>query len=117
MTRLLDKDERTRLGSKSGASSVKQHKWFAKVNWGLLRNMRPPVSVALTIEGKAGKPHSLIYEQIVPAASNGAEAANFRQLRESHSLHLEEQAGQGARGEEDVFEAFSSVTLHYDGDS
>lgn len=45
VTRLLDKNERARLGSKSGASEVKQHKWFAKINWGLLRNTRPPVSV------------------------------------------------------------------------
>lgn len=43
--RLLDKKEATRLGSKSGASEVKQHKWFAKINWGLLRNIQPPVSV------------------------------------------------------------------------
>ena len=43
VNRLLDKDERTRLGSKCGASEVKQHKWFAKINWGLLRNTRPPV--------------------------------------------------------------------------
>ena len=43
MTRLLDKNEKTRLGSRSGASEVKQHKWFAKINWGLLRNTRPPV--------------------------------------------------------------------------
>lgn len=43
--RLLDKDERTRLGSRSGASEVKQHKWFGKINWGLLRNTRPPVRV------------------------------------------------------------------------
>lgn len=42
--RLLDKNERSRLGSKSGASEVKQHKWFSKINWGLLRNMQPPVS-------------------------------------------------------------------------
>lgn len=42
--RLLDKDERMRLGSRSGASEVKQHKWFTKINWGLLRNSRPPVS-------------------------------------------------------------------------
>ncbi|KAG5637057.1 hypothetical protein H0H81_005969 [Sphagnurus paluster] len=42
ITRLLDKSERTRLGSKSGASEVKQHKWFAKINWGLLRNQQPP---------------------------------------------------------------------------
>lgn len=44
VTRLLDKDELKRLGSKSGASEVKQHKWFAKINWGLLRNTQPPVS-------------------------------------------------------------------------
>lgn len=44
--RLLDKRESTRLGSRSGASEVKQHKWFAKINWGLLRNTQPPVSNA-----------------------------------------------------------------------
>ena len=43
VNRLLDKHDRTRLGSKSGASEVKQHKWFGKINWGLLRNTRPPV--------------------------------------------------------------------------
>ncbi|KAF8351291.1 AGC/RSK protein kinase [Amanita rubescens] len=97
ITRLLDKDERMRLGSKSGASEVKQHKWFVKINWGLLRNTRPP---------------------IVPAASRATDAVNFRHLKESHSLHLEEQAEQGGvvMGE-DLFGAFSSVTLHYDGES
>lgn len=43
IVRLLDKEENTRLGSKSGASEVKQAKWFAKINWGLLRNTQPPV--------------------------------------------------------------------------
>lgn len=53
---------------------------------------------------------------------------NFRHLKESNSLHLEEQSrctrGNGYtkgtrmdRGGEDLFGAFSSVTLHYDGDS
>lgn len=45
--KLLDKNELTRLGSKSGASEVKQHKWFSKINWGLLRNIQPPVSFVL----------------------------------------------------------------------
>ena len=49
MIRLLDKWERTRLGSRSGASEVKQHKWFAKINWGLLRNTRPPVSRSILL--------------------------------------------------------------------
>ncbi|KAF4620027.1 hypothetical protein D9613_005493 [Agrocybe pediades] len=106
IARLLDKSERTRLGSKSGASEVKQHKWFAKINWGLLRNTRPP---------------------IIPNSSNGLDAVNFRNLKESNSLHLEEQlpgayskkGGHGLSVEEaeDLFGAFSSVTLHYDGDS
>ena len=49
ISRLLDKEEDTRLGSKTGASEVKQHKWFSKINWGLLRNTEPPVSHVLDI--------------------------------------------------------------------
>ncbi|KAI6035198.1 Pkinase-domain-containing protein [Pisolithus orientalis] len=109
--RLLDKDERSRLGSRSGASEVKQHKWFAKISWGLLRHTRPP---------------------IVPAASNGADAMNFRHLKESNSLHLENQTGLRTRASpstagyddgmdmspgRDLFGAFNSVTIHYDGES
>jgi protein-serine/threonine kinase len=112
--RLLDKDERTRLGSRSGASEVKQHKWFSKTNWGLLRNTRPP---------------------IIPSSSHGFDAINFRHLKESNSLHLEKQftgvaaaglmpTGPGTPGfddgldvpDGDLFGGFSSVTLHYDGD-
>ncbi|KAH9943076.1 Pkinase-domain-containing protein [Epithele typhae] len=118
VTRLLDKREWTRLGSKSGASEVKQHKWFAKINWGLLRNTQPP---------------------IVPTASNGVDAVNFRQMHESTSLNLERQmpikgvAGSSVPGSPgmptddgldtvpsqvvDEFSAFSSITLQYDGES
>ena len=51
---------------------------------------------------------------------------NFRHLKESNSLHLEDQCLRSngyskgmsmERGGEDLFGAFSSVTLHYDGDS
>ncbi|CAK5263071.1 unnamed protein product [Mycena citricolor] len=92
IVRLLDKKERTRLGSKSGASEVKQHKWFAKTNWGLLRNTRPPIT---------------------PTLANGQDAVNFRHMKESHSLQLDgEHIEEGA----DLFGGFSSVTLHYDGD-
>ncbi|WVQ78437.1 hypothetical protein IAT38_000523 [Cryptococcus sp. DSM 104549] len=66
--KLLIKDENKRLGSSSGASEVKQHKWFASVNWGLLRNMTPP---------------------IIPAESNGIDAINFRALRESKSVDFD----------------------------
>ncbi|ETW84319.1 hypothetical protein HETIRDRAFT_313476 [Heterobasidion irregulare TC 32-1] len=109
MTRLLDKEENTRLGSMSGASEAKQHKWFAKINWGLLRHTEPP---------------------IVPSSSHAADAANFRSLKESKSLHLETQQShiKGAGGpttpgvddvadDVDLFGGFSSITLYHDGES
>ncbi|KAJ7068113.1 Pkinase-domain-containing protein [Mycena amicta] len=91
MTRLLDKREKTRLGSKSGASEVKQHKWFVKINWGLLRNTRPP---------------------IIPTASNGHDAVNFRSMKESHSLQLdgEDRGWRSREGDDGAFSAFNSVT-------
>ncbi|KAG8880109.1 hypothetical protein FRB98_005333 [Tulasnella sp. 332] len=152
ITRLLAKDEAKRLGSHSGASEVKHQKWFGKINWGLLRNTTPP---------------------IVPATSNGIDAVNFRQMRESKSMDLDRHldsnhpnastanmrgiAGSGASPsstpdlrstddgleppptpgtgnfrthgpllspklmsssptDEDLFGAFSSVTLHHDGE-
>jgi len=69
--------------------------------------------------------------QIIPTMSNGQDAVNFRNLKESNSLHLEDQT-QGLTGSSqpgtpglsiedefdgDLFEAFNSVTLHYDGES
>ena len=68
--KLLIKDEHKRLGSQSGASEVKQHKWFSTISWGLLRNSTPP---------------------IIPADSNGADAINFRNVKESRSLNLDHQ--------------------------
>ncbi|ORY30015.1 kinase-like domain-containing protein, partial [Naematelia encephala] len=63
--KLLIKDEHKRLGSSSGASEVKQHKWFSNLNWGLLRHTTPP---------------------IIPAESNGIDAINFRTMRDSKSV-------------------------------
>ena len=54
--------------------------------------------------------------QIIPSSSNATDAANFRHMKESNSLHLEEQST-GVGESADLFGAFSSVTLHYDGDS
>jgi protein-serine/threonine kinase len=110
ISRLLDKEENTRLGSKTGASEVKQHKWFSKINWGLLRNTEPP---------------------IIPASSNGVDTVNFRRMEESTSLHLEMQQNATNAGVQtpgtpdgleptsggDLFGAFSSITLHHDGDN
>ncbi|XP_062213355.1 protein kinase PINOID-like [Phragmites australis] len=41
--RLLDKDPRTRLGSRRGAADVKAHGFFKGLNFALLRSSAPPV--------------------------------------------------------------------------
>ncbi len=76
--KLLIKDEHKRLGSQSGASEVKQHKWFAPISWGLLRNSTPP---------------------IIPANSAAADAINFRNVKESRSLNLDHQGDGRSNGE------------------
>ncbi|CAD6213787.1 unnamed protein product [Miscanthus lutarioriparius] len=43
IARLLDKDPRTRLGSKRGAADVKAHGFFKGLNFALLRSAPPPV--------------------------------------------------------------------------
>ena len=70
---------------------------------------------------------TLCTRQIVPSQSNGLDAAHFRHMKESQSLQLDrEDQGEGTMtgseladdGEaaKDLFEAFSSVTLHHDGE-
>uniref|UniRef100_A0A0A9GDU7 non-specific serine/threonine protein kinase n=1 Tax=Arundo donax TaxID=35708 RepID=A0A0A9GDU7_ARUDO len=43
IARLLDKDPRTRLGSRRGAADVKAHGFFKGLNFALLRSSAPPV--------------------------------------------------------------------------
>ncbi|XP_062209362.1 protein kinase PINOID-like [Phragmites australis] len=43
ITRLLDKDPRSRLGSRRGAADVKAHAFFKGLNFALLRSSAPPV--------------------------------------------------------------------------
>ncbi|KAK5815639.1 Pkinase-domain-containing protein [Linnemannia elongata] len=103
---LLVKDDQVRLGSRAGASDVKQHAFFKNINWALLRHLPPP---------------------IIPQQSFGADAVNFRQMTESVSLDIEGEElvhqkmefgggyGSGAGGK-NPFAKFSSVTLLHDGD-
>ncbi|KAF9182644.1 serine/threonine protein kinase, AGC [Haplosporangium sp. Z 767] len=94
--KLLIKDDKLRLGSKAGASDVKQHPFFKTTNWALLRHQPPP---------------------IIPQKSFGADAVNFRYMHESVSLDIEsESLVHTPPGEKNLFANFSSVTLHHDGD-
>ncbi|KAF9542676.1 serine/threonine protein kinase, AGC [Mortierella hygrophila] len=106
---LLIKDDQVRLGSRAGASDVKQHAFFKNTNWALLRHLPPP---------------------IIPQQSFGADAVNFRQMTESVSLDIggEDMVNQkmefggggggygGGAGGKNPFAKFSSVTLLHDGD-
>ena len=102
----------------------------------------PPITVLHRIAPRSA--NRCVYEpQIVPTASNGVDAVNFRQMHESMSLQLEKQssltpikavAGSSLPGTPglgdsdgldpspsprtvDEFSAFSSITLQYDGES
>ncbi|KAK4967034.1 serine/threonine protein kinase, AGC [Elasticomyces elasticus] len=133
--KLLIKDELRRLGSRAGASDVKQHPFFRTTQWALLRHSKPP---------------------IVPSQGRGTDTVNFRNVKESHSVDLgrggDSKGGDGKGGDgksggngngngwaisasklrgvpldsglatplgnevPDPFEEFNSVTLHHDGD-
>ncbi|KAF9303352.1 serine/threonine protein kinase, AGC [Mortierella antarctica] len=94
--KLLIKDDHLRLGSKAGASDVKQHPFFKTTNWALLRHLPPP---------------------IIPQQSFGEDAINFRTMHESVSLDMEgEELVLQKSSTKNLFANFNSVTLHHDGD-
>lgn len=87
--KLLIKDETKRLGSKMGASDIKNHPFFKDTQWALLRNQKPPMIPVLTKNKKAEqKPESPVND--------------------------EKPFVQNSNDPEDPFALFSSVTLHYD---
>jgi protein-serine/threonine kinase len=89
MKGLLIKNEFNRLGSKNGASDVKNHLFFKGTRWALLRNQTPP---------------------IIPQISNPMDTCNFRTVRESVSLDFsKETLYEEAAG--NPFHGFESVTL------
>ncbi|CAI4058717.1 hypothetical protein SUVZ_03G1410 [Saccharomyces uvarum] len=49
--KLLKKNESKRLGSKLGATDIKRHPFFKKVQWSFLRNQDPPLIPALNENG------------------------------------------------------------------
>lgn len=103
--KLLTKDELRRLGSRAGASDVKQHPFFKETSWALLRHAKPPM---------------------VPSQARGVDTPNFRNVKESHSIDITASkfkgvpldSGLATPGAEiaDPFGEFNSVTLVHDGD-
>lgn len=74
--KLLIKDQFERLGSKCGASEIKQHAFFKgppwspfeEINWGLLTNKEPPLK---------------------PNPRNQYDTSHFRNITETNELNLE----------------------------
>ncbi|EMG49315.1 Serine/threonine-protein kinase nrc-2 [Candida maltosa Xu316] len=87
--KLLIKDEEKRLGSKTGASEIKNHVFFKDTQWALLRHQKPPMIPVLTKSSKKyEKPPVEETEEIVELSSNSI-------------------------NEDDPFSRFNSVTLRY----
>lgn len=90
--KLLIKDESKRLGSKMGASDIKNHPFFKNTQWALLRNQKPPMIPVLTKSSKGDQRTKLSRSQdkeepVLPPPSS--------------------------KDGEDPFALFSSVSLHY----
>uniref|UniRef100_A0A0D9VWS2 non-specific serine/threonine protein kinase n=1 Tax=Leersia perrieri TaxID=77586 RepID=A0A0D9VWS2_9ORYZ len=65
IARLLDKDPRTRLGSRRGAADVKSHSFFKGLNFALLRSSAPPVVSTASSAAISSRP-------VVPPAAAAA---------------------------------------------
>ncbi|KAL9624114.1 MAG: hypothetical protein Q9160_001636 [Pyrenula sp. 1 TL-2023] len=103
--KLLVKDEMKRLGSRAGASDVKNHPFFKPISWALLRHMKPPM---------------------IPHQGRAIDTVNFRNVKESASVDLSASRLKGVPMDSglatpageivDPFLDFNSVTLHHDDD-
>ena len=107
--KLLIKDEVKRLGSRAGASDVKNHAFFKPITWALLRHMKPPM---------------------IPHQGRAIDTINFRSVKDSGSVEIGGNdaasklkgvpldSGMATPGGEiaDPFLEFNSVTLHHDED-
>lgn len=93
--KLLLKDEHKRLGSQSGASEVKQHKWFQSINFGLLRHQKPPIipmpSSVFFFAWECSLRVGAEPDDGLVRSRPGLDAVNFRSIRESKSLDLDGQ--------------------------
>ncbi|CAK7897593.1 flippase kinase 1 [[Candida] anglica] len=95
--KLLIKDETKRLGSKTGASDIKNHSYFKTTQWALLRNQKPPMIPVLT-KSKSSK------------RDQQRESSEDKKTTNKQKEEKEDKLSE----EGDPFAQFSSVTLHYD---
>ncbi|KAJ2161405.1 serine/threonine protein kinase, AGC [Coemansia sp. RSA 552] len=108
--RLLAKSDKKRLGSRAGASDVKQHGWFRTITWALLRNRTPPILPLADPQKQQLLQFALTYE---PSQDQR------RQNNDATSLDIEREdlwTSDPTRKGSDPFEKFESMTILHDGD-
>lgn len=104
--KLLIKDETKRLGSKTGASDIKNHIFFKNTQWALLRNQKPPMIPVLT---KAKSQN-----QLSPKNFEADENADLKKSPDSSNANDDQDiTNVKPSNPDDPFANFSSVTLNY----
>ncbi|KAH3688076.1 hypothetical protein WICPIJ_000918 [Wickerhamomyces pijperi] len=103
--KLLTKDENKRLGSKFGASDVKNHPFFKTVQWALLRNQSPPMIPILSKNG-------------ADFQKNKKHDSQSIDISKENTLHTDSDTHDfsGSEDERDPFHDFNSMTLIHDQD-
>ncbi|KAK6461128.1 kinase-like domain-containing protein [Scheffersomyces coipomensis] len=115
--KLLIKDEVKRLGSKTGASEIKNHIFFKNTQWALLRNQQPPMIPVLTKNSSSTS--SKKYEKIIDneedsTTLNSNSTSNGNAAKASTTTSTNKTKVMDSN---DPFANFSSVTLHYGNES
>lgn len=101
--KLLIKDENKRLGSKLGASDIKNHVFFKNTQWALLRNQKPPMIPVLSKNGT---------DFHKPNKNNKQSSIDI-----SNEQILKEVSDQEDSNVDDPFGDFNSMTLIHEGNN
>ncbi|KAI5952517.1 NRC2 [Candida jiufengensis] len=108
--KLLIKEEEKRLGSKTGASEIKNHSFFKNTQWALLRHQKPPMIPVLTKSRKHQTPLPTNEDQDDQTSSKNSfpvdkfdEKGDITQSKEIEII----------KDPNDPFSKFNSVTLRY----
>nr|AML78312.1 putative LOV domain-containing protein [Daphne giraldii] len=70
MYRLLDRDPKSRLGSREGANEVKRHLFFKGIKWALVRCMKPPELQVSLFSSEAGKGDTVLDPELQDLETN-----------------------------------------------
>ncbi|CAX44083.1 probable serine/threonine-protein kinase, putative [Candida dubliniensis CD36] len=103
--KLLIKDEEKRLGSKTGASEIKNHGFFKDTQWALLRHQKPPMIPVLTkSKSNNNNNNNKKYDK---------SSVVIQEATEDNEKISIDMTSKTINNEDDPFSQFSSVTLRY----